>query len=303
MKKTLLLLALVIPMMAAAQILQVASIEKVDVPANMDSRVAGVSPDGSYLLLTNSYTEGLQKFDLASKQLTVISKAPESGYDVSISADGKEVLYREMEIGADRCCRTRLMHADLKTQKAMNVVPLTRELGGYRIHGNTVLALDKMQLRKKAVIGTKVTQEPVPVLSIQDCQLMITRGTETKILSPNGTNESYIWPSISPDGTKICYWVVSRGCWVANIDGSNPRLISRTLRDAKWYNNNVLIGMHDIDNGEMLLSSTIEAYTLDGTKQVLTDNSHIAMYPFVSADGKKIAYSTPKGEVFVINVK
>ncbi len=304
MKKTLLILALAIPMMAAAQILEVASIQQVETPANIDNRVAGVSPDGTYILLTTNATKGLQKFDLGTKELTVISTAPEAGFNVSISADGKQVLHRELEVGDDLCCRTRLMHVNLATKQSTTIVPLTRELGGYKIHGNTVLALDKKQLRKKAVVGTQVTQEAVPVLSIQNRQLVITRGATTQVLSPNGTNESYIWPSISPDGKKICYYVVSTGCWVANIDGSNPQFISAELHDAKWYNNNTLIGMHDKDNGETFTESTIVAHTLDGKQQVLTDKTrHLAMYPFLSANGKKIAYSTTNGEVYIINIK
>ncbi len=304
MKKTFLCLALALPMLAMAQILEVGSIEKVNVPANMDSRVAGVSPDGSYILLTTVSTQGLQKFDLSTKELTVISKAPHAGFDVRISADGNQVLYRELEVGADKCCRTRLMQSNMQSKKVETVVPLTRELGGYKIVGNTVLALDKKQLRKKSLTGGTYTQEVSPIVSIQDRQLVVTRGSETKVLSPNGTDKSYIWPSISPDGKKVCYYVTAEGCYVANIDGSNPQFIARDLRDAKWYNNNVLVGMDDKDDGHVFTESTIVAYTLNGKKQVLTDKTrHVAMYPFMSADGKKIAYSTVNGEVFVINVK
>ncbi len=298
------MLALVIPMMAFAQILEVASVEQVETPVNIDTRVAGLSPDGSYVLLTTNSTKGLQKFDLFTKELAVLSTAAEAGFKVKISADGKQLLYREMEVGDDLCCRTRLMHANLISKEVTTIVPLTRELGGYKIHGNTVLALDKKQLRKKPIAGAQVTQEAVPMLSIQNRQLLITRGANTQMLSPNGTDESYIWPSISPDGTKICYYVVRSGCWVANIDGSNPQFISAELHDAKWYNNHVLVGMCDKDNGETFTESTIVAYTLDGKKQVLTDkNRHIAMYPFVSANSNKIAYSTGTGEVYLINVK
>ncbi len=304
MKKIVLMLALAIPMIVSAQILEVVSIQRVSTPARLDTRVAGVSPDGSYILLTTNATQGLQKFDLLTQELTVLSTAPEAGFNVRISADGKQILYRELEVGADLCCRNRLMHADLTTKKSTTIVPLTRELGGYAIVGNTVLALDKKQLRKKAIAGTQVTKDAVPVLSIQDCQLMITRGNETKVLSPNGTDESYIWPSISPDGKKICYYVVRTGCWVADIDGSNPQLISTELHDAKWYDNTTLVGMHDKDNGETFTESTIVAHTLDGKQQVLTDkNRHLAMYPFLSADGKKIAYSTGNGEVYLIHIQ
>ena len=61
--------------------------------------------------------------------------------------------------------------------------------------------------------------------------------------------------------------------------------------------------MNDEDNGYVVTSSSIVAYTLDGTEQVLTKGGIMAMYPYVSADGSKIVCSTPMGEAYLINIK
>ncbi len=303
MKKTFLMLCLVVPMMAMAQLVEVASIEKVKTPGNDFPRMAGISPDGTYVLITTQHTEGLQKIDLASGKSTVLTTAAEAGFEAKISADGKQILYREQVIGEDKLNRKKLMHLDVSTRETSVVVPLTRDLGGYVIKGNTVLAVNKLQMRKKAVAGGAVAQEDAPILSIVEKQLMITQNGETKTLSPNGTDESYIWASISPDGSKVCYFLMSGGCWVANIDGSNPRVVSWDLHDAKWYNNNVLIGMEDHDDGHTFTASTIVLQALDGTRQVLTDGKEIAMYPYASANGKRIAYSTEEGNAYIMTIK
>ncbi len=297
MKKTLLVLALAIPMMAAAQILEVASVEQVKTPV-LDAKVAGISPDGSYILLTTGHNEGLTKYDLATGQVSVITTAEGAGYNAKISADGKDVVYRETTTGQDRLRRSKLVRQTLASKATSTIVPETRDLEGYAIHGNTVLAVNK---RKVSRSGASAIIRPV--VSIKDRQLMISRGEESVVLSPNGTNASYLWPSISPDGTKVCYYIAGNGCWVANIDGTNPQRIAHKCRAAQWYDNNTIIGMADEDDGHVITASSIVAYTLDGRHQVLTDKKLMTMYPYASADGKKIVCSTEMGEVYMINIK
>jgi Tol biopolymer transport system component len=138
-------------------------------------------------------------------------------------------------------------------------------------------------------------------VAIQNGELVLTVGTTTKVLSPNGKGLSYIWPSISPDGKQIVYYV-SGAVWTCNIDGSNVKRIGN-FRAPRWYNNNVVVGMNDIDDGHVVTASSVVAYTLDGKKQVLTSGNIMAMYPYASADGKKIVCSTPTGEAYLINIK
>ncbi len=302
MKKLTLLLALAIPMIAMAQLVEVSSIQKVQTP-NADARMAGISPDGSYILITSQVQEGLTKIDLATKQATVLTTAPEAGFDARISADGKQVLYREMTIDSDRTTYSSLTRQDISTRETATIVKPTRSLGAYAIKGNTVLSVDKLQLRKAAISGTRVASEDVPMVSTADCKLAITRNGQTTVLTPNGADENYIWASLSPDNKRICYHVAGMGTFICNLEGKHSTLVSYDLHDAKWYNNTTLIGMEDKDNGQIITSSDIVLQSLDGTKQVLTDGSVIAVYPYASADGKRIGFSTEDGQVFVINIK
>ena len=77
MKKTFLLLAAcIISMLASAQILQVVSVEKLSTASHPDARVAGISPLGDYVLITDGGENGLHRYDLATNKLTTITKAP-----------------------------------------------------------------------------------------------------------------------------------------------------------------------------------------------------------------------------------
>ena len=50
-----------------AQVLDVASIEKIDIKGAGKSVVTGISPKGNYLLLSDAQLNGLAKYDLSTK--------------------------------------------------------------------------------------------------------------------------------------------------------------------------------------------------------------------------------------------
>ncbi|MBR1808624.1 MAG: PD40 domain-containing protein [Paludibacteraceae bacterium] len=302
MKKIFLIAALATALIANAQVLEVASVEKIATPENLDAKVAGIAPDGSYLLITTGTNEGLQRFDMQTGETSVITTAAGAGYNAKITDDGKDVIYRETNYGSDRLRLQQLVRQTLATMKREVLVLPTRNLQGISVHRNTISVVNNRNIKRVAVNSSQKTEE-MPVLSISNGQLMITRGGNTTQLSPNGTDKSYIWPSVSPDMKHITYYVAGEGCYVAGIDGSNPQYIARQCRAAKWLDDNTLVAMADRDNGEVVTESSIVVYTIDGRHQTLTDNSVIAMYPYASADGKRIVFSTDRGEAYMINVK
>jgi dipeptidyl aminopeptidase/acylaminoacyl peptidase len=276
MRKVYLFLALAIPMMASAQLLEVTSTERV--AQNADAKVAAFSPTGDYLLLTNTSNQGLQRFDLASKQATPITTADGAGYNVQIAQDGNEVVYREVVTDANHV-------------RTSNIVRMNFEGKAKR----QMVAKNQRSLEAMAVEVER------PAFSVKDRQLMMTVNGETKIFSPNGQQYSYHWASLSPNGKKVSYYISAVGCFVCDIDGKNIQFIGHNCLAPVWYNDNIILGCDTKDNGEVVLESVIVAYSLDGKKQVLTNGEQIAVFP-QAADGK-IAYSTSEGEIYVMNVK
>ena len=275
MKKVYLFLALAIPVMASAQLLEVTSTEHVT--TNADAKVAAFSPTGDYLLLTNTSNQGLQRFDLASKKSTTISIADGAGYNVKIAQDGKQIVYREVTI-------------DVNKNRVSNV-----------IRHDVVARQNRVVAKKQETLSAMVADVERPSFSVKDRQLMITENGETRIFSPNGQQYSYHWASLSPNGKKVSYYISSVGCFVCDIDGSNIQFIGHNCLAPVWYNDNIIIGCHTKDNGEVVLESVIEAYSLDGKMQVLTNGEQIAVFP--KAANGKIAYSTSEGEIYVMNIK
>ena len=275
MKKVYLFLALAIPMMASAQLLEVTSTEHVT--TNADAKVAAFSPKGDYLLLTNTSNQGLQRMDLVTKKVTQITTAEGAGYNVKIAQDGKQVVYREVTIDANKSRLSTIVRHDLVAKQS------------------------KVVAKKQTNLAAMVVDAERPSFSVKDRQLMMTRNGETTIFSPNGQQYSYHWASLSPNGQKVSYYISAVGCFVCDIDGQNIQFIGHNCYAPVWYNDEIIIASDTKDDGHVITESAIVAYDLKGNKQVLTNGDHIAVFPQAAAG--KIAYSTSEGEIFVMNVK
>ena len=277
MKKIFLSLALAVSMMASAQVFEVGQLTKLNTPTDTDVKVAGVSADGSYVLITNGANQGLRRYDVATGKTTTITTADGAGFNVQISKDGQEIVYRETKFDAQGLRKNDIVRLDLATAKTATIAKGQRDM----------MAM--------ANTGANVS------VSINDRKIVLNKNGKNIILAPNGSNHSYIWPSVSPDGTKLCYYVCGVGCYVSNLDGSNKQFIGRKVQGAQWYNNNTLVAMATYDDGHQVTASTIVAYTLDGKMQPLTNNSMIAMFPYVANNA--VVFSTVEGETYMLNVK
>ena len=300
MRNVFLTLSMCIPLSGFAQVFNVSSVDKVNIPVNPDAKVAAISPQGDYLLLSTAINTGLTKFDLTTSQTQVLTEAPGAGYDVKISPNGKRIIYRKNSFTKDHLKKVSLQSLELTNGKSKELVAPTRDLQGVRAENATTAIVSNGKLAVKTTDGSKVKMS-APMFSINNRQLMITRNGRTKLFSPNGKDNSYLWPSVSPDGTKVLYYVCGLGAYVCNIDGSNVKKIGM-MRAPQWYNNDIVVGMNDQDDGEVIYASTIVAANLKGETQTLTDGKHIAMYPKVSPATGKIVLSTPEGEVYIIHV-
>ena len=295
-------MALCLPIAVSAQVLSVKSVEKVPIPEDYDNAVAAISPAGDYILLTTSTRRGLKKFDLATGETTTLTEAEGAGYGATVTADGKTIVYRETSFTPQHLKMTALKSISTVTGAKRELAPAQRMLQGYRLDGNAAAVISKGKMRVRSLNGAKIVATP-PTLSLtQNHQMQLTRNGKTTLLAPNGKNVRYIWPSLSPDGTKVLYYVSGVGCFVCDLNGNNVKPMGQ-LRAAKWYDNTTIVGMNDQDNGEYVTSSSIIAKTLSGAEQKLTSDEIIAQYPQVSPSSRKIAFETPAGEAYIINLQ
>ncbi|MBQ9143594.1 MAG: hypothetical protein IJX60_01440 [Paludibacteraceae bacterium] len=278
MKKTFFLVAAIVMSIAAsAQVFEVVSMQQLPINLNTDVKVAAMSPKGDYMLVTSGSNQGLWRYDFATKQLSVITEAEGAGFNVQVSTDGQEIVYRETKTGSDHLRRSDIVRMNMNDAK------------------RSTIAYAQRDSKKMAISNTAMS------VSIDNQKIILTRHGKEIILTPSGEEQSYIWPSISPDGSKLCYYVAGEGCYVCNIDGSNPKYIAHDCRAAQWYDNNTIVAMADEDDGYFITASAIVVYTLDGRYQELTKKDLVAMYPYVSEG--MITFATANGDTYLMKVK
>lgn len=265
-----------ISMLASAQLLEIVSTKQLTTPSNEELKVAGFSPKGDFVLLTNDVNKGLMHYDLATDNVTTITEADGAGWAVKISLDGTNIIYRERYMTADKLMKHNILEYNLTAKK------------------KAMVAKEQLNLNKLVAANNSVSIN-------ENLHMVLTKDGKSTILTPNGENEAYNWASLSPDGQKILYYVSGKGCYTCDLNGRDIHYIALDCRAPQWYDNNIIIGMHDEDNGKWITASAIVAYSLQGEKQMLVNKETIAIYPY-TADGK-IAFSTAAGKVYVMNVK
>lgn len=298
MKKTIILIFIILAATASAQVIEVQSINKVATPGSeMAKQVAAISPEGDYLLLCSQSQDGLMKLDLATGASDVLTMARGAGFGATVSDDGNTIVYQEVTINPEHLLMREVKTFDLTTSKIKEFVAPTRNLQGIDIVNGNVTAVVDNKVKTHSIVPGAITR---PIVSNNNLRLMLTINGNTRQFAPNGDLYNYIWASISPNGKRVLYYVSELGCYTCRPDGSDMIELGE-LRAPRWLDDNTVVGMRDYDNGYTITASSIVAKTLDGTEQIVTDDDMIALFPQVSAKAGKIAFSTIEGDIFIIN--
>ena len=304
MNKLVLSLFLCMSTAMSAQIFTSVSLRKIAGETASDTRIAGISQAGDYVLTTTLGNKGLKKLDMSTGREEVLTTAAGAGVGAVVSDDGSEVVFREVHFTTDEHVRmTALKSVKVDSKAVSEVMSPSRQLKAYGFSGNTAFTMDENDdIMTQKGVSRSLIDKTAPSVFLEDLQLMLNKDGETVLLSPNGTEETYIWPSISPDKKHILYYVGGEGAYVCDMEGKNVKFIAHDCRAPQWYDNNTIIGMDDKDDGERLLTSCIMAYTLDGKSQRLTDPVSLTMYPYCSKTKGVVACSTGYGEIYLINL-
>lgn len=257
-----------------------------------------LSADGNFVIALNNAKGGLQKIDLATGTMETVVEGSDL-YDVAISADGKTVVYTRPSFNDKHLRHTSMEAVNLDTRNVETIVKASRNMAaGVALTNTTAKAINNGKVAKKSVNKNADKQADRAVVAINRGHLTV----NGKAIDPQGAG-SYLWPSLSPDGTKIVYWCVYRGCFVCDLDGSNAQPVGG-LRAAVWAGNDVVIGMDEKEgNAQQVEASALVAHSLaTGEKQVLTPETVRAQYPSANADATRVAFTDPEGNLYYIDI-
>lgn len=230
--------------------------------------------NGHKLLITNFNYKGLSMIDLHSGEESVLSTAEGAGYNIHISTDKSRIIFREYSIKNNRRF-TAIQSVAIDGSSKQMLAPAQRTFNPRTLMTNDCFAIS------------------------ENLQIALYQNGEKTLLTPNGDDKQYIWPSVSPDGKKILYTVSGIGSFICDLNGKNPVSLG-ILRAPKWFNNQWVVGMNNATTNYVTTSSLIIA-KIDGSyRQALTPPDITAMYP--SVEGNQIAFNTDMGRLYIMDI-
>ncbi len=281
----------------SAQLATVTSVDRVNTESAIEKPV--ISADGSFVVGYAPQAAAIVKIDAVSGATSTVMEG-KNLYGLRLTGDNQSVVFTRANYDKKHMRKNSLEAVSLTGGKSQVLVKPTRKLNaGVSISGSTVAAVENGRVKVRTLGATAST--PTPVASISYGHLQVTVDGETKTIDPQGRG-SYLWPSVSPDGTKVVYWLVGKGCFVANLDGSDAKAMGN-LRAATWAGNDMVVGMDMRSTTQEADNSAIVAKRIsDGVRQQLTSDDVVALFPSASADGSRIAFTTPEGAVYIISL-
>lgn len=301
MRTVVLILILLLSAEAYPQSLKVRSVKNVT-PGNGGSYLlTGVVPGSGHLLLAGEGYNGLSLLDLRRGSVTVISSEAGAGYEPSATVDGRKVFYRN-DFFNENMKYSSVWCFDIPTGDREVLIEKGRDVNPPAVAGNSVLLVSESGSRIEQKGIALKSGNDLSFLVIEEMMPVLYREGKKKILMPNGEG-FYIWASLSPDGTKILYNYQGRGSFICDTEGKILHDLGR-VNAPKWFNDRLVIGMDDKDDGHMITSSELVFYSLgDKTSKPLTaTNDRSEMFPF-AAGNRKIAFCTDKGEIYIMKVR
>lgn len=267
------------------------------------------SSDNSKIFFTTANYDGIWYYDFTTNAVTKVTDQQGAGYEFTFTPDGKNIIYRTQnivgmkrhysvyeqnietkEVNTLETDKTDLYPPQLVSENKISCA-VSSQVKNYNLSTN------QAQLAKSANTVNR------PVVIIDNSKIVLFQNGEKTVLAPLGEG-NYIWPSVSPDNQKLLFTYCGHGTYVTDLNGnviSNLGYANapQWSPDGKW-----IIYMVDKDNGQKVTSSEIFISSVDGTQKFqVTDTKEIhEMYPVWSVDGKKAAFNSEDGKLFIVEL-
>ena len=265
-----------------------------------------VSPTGENIIFTSENYDGIWIYNNSNGKIEKIVETGGAGYEPKFSANGYQIVYRENEF-INNLKYSSIHKIDLQSKndeilenKTRNLTPpleSTTKAAAYVID-------EKLVIKNISGDLQKIDNSDERVVTIENSDMVIYLNGERIVYTPLGDG-NYLWPSISPSGTKLLFTLAGKGTYITDFDGNTISELGNAhypswSNDGKW-----IVYMEDHDDGYIVTASEIFVVSVDGaTKVQLTNSDKInEMYPRWSPVDNEIVYNTTDGVIYKLKLK
>lgn len=282
-------------------------VEKIDItPENVTQAFhPKMNADGNGYIFTQANYSGLWYASIDTRQAIQLSVAPSAGYQAQFIKNGKNILYREDQFISGKRYSS-LMSVDLLTSDKVMIEENVRSLKiiNHPNRSESVYLKDSEMISLNSFNEFSGINNNQRFVYIEKSKIVLEENGRKKILMPIG-DKNYIWPSISPDGSKLLFTCAGKGTFISDFDGQILNELGK-LNHPSWSpKGDYVIGMDDKDDGVKILSSDIIVYDLVRDKRfniTISDND-IALYPSWGATKYSVLYNTLDGRTYKLSLK
>lgn len=236
-----------------------------------------LAPDGKTLLFSTINHEGLKAYDMATAAITVIDDSRGAGFDPVFSADGSEVYYRTA-VTVDGLLNRDVRSFSLREGKARKL-----------------RKADRSDVNLAGLAGSDFVCADYRTITVSR------KGKESHI-SPLADAHSYLWASMSPDGSRMIFTEPFKGVFVSGLDGSDVRRVAAKGDFSAWAGNDWIITVVSHDDGYVITDARLYAVNVnDGTMVSLTDEDTLVSEATAASDGTVI-YTDIAGDMYMIKL-
>lgn len=234
------------------------------------------NPGGDKLLLTSSNSHGLKLYDLETGELQEVSKEGKAGHKAIINES--EVIF------------------SLKDGRTLSIFNLDKK---QLTSISSNLSPEEYEVKNKVAKGEFVLAKTSEYLD----KIILVKGNGNEVvLTPKG-NGDYLNVSLSPDRTKILFRVSGIGSFISDTNGQIIKELGNVEFPA-WIDNESVLYAQIEDDGYRYIKSDlfIQGIRESKVRHLTNSTDAISLYPAANISQKKIAFNTPNGEIYIINL-
>lgn len=257
-----------------------------------------LSPDGTGILFSSESRKGLWFKNFSTGITTVITDALGAGYEPGFNTGNGEIIYRKDQfINGKRI--SALVSYNVATKKSLVLDEGIRDLKICRSNGSMNYYLKETELHSINIQNTLQKNSSSDLLvAVENSSIILYENNKKRVLDPLG-NGNYIWPSISPDKTKLVFTCMGKGTYISNLDGKILAKLGYANYPSWSPDGNWIVFMKDIDDGVNVVSSDIYITDLKGGKyfNLTLNRDDISLYPKWGNSNSEIFYNTDNGQI------